>query len=198
MKKIVRSLTLMCLVFLLSANISYAHTYLHDSNPADGETVTEQLSDIVLNFETRIEPLSTFELVQNDDTTVPVQISVEDDKLIGTLAEPLASGEYTVNWDIIGEDGHQITGDFSFTVDVEEVAVPEDQQGSEENVVEDEEATPGQEDVEGNESTDEGIEEPVAEENETDSGWSTSDTIFLGLFIVVVGGLLLMMRGKRK
>lgn len=40
--------------------------------------------------------------------------------MIGTLPAPLENGIYHIQWRIVGEDGHQITGEVPFSVQSEE------------------------------------------------------------------------------
>lgn len=44
---------------------------------------------------------------------------VDEKTLVGSMEEPLESGDYTVNGRIIGEDGHLIEGNYSFNVQQE-------------------------------------------------------------------------------
>ena len=121
MKKL--CLFLFSLLFLFSSSVS-AHTGLESSSPADGETITEPLQNISLIFETAIEKGSSFTL-SSDSGEVPVQnITVADNVLNGSSAEPLENGTYTVNWRIIGEDGHVIEGTYGFMVSAEQTAKP--------------------------------------------------------------------------
>lgn len=203
MKKSLRTLFLLGLIFMLSTGVSSAHTNLQESNPADGETITKELNELVLVFETKIESLSTFTLLLNNETEIETEITVDQDTMTGTLSEPLANGEYTVNWDIIGADGHQITGDFSFTVDVQEAEQNEQteqvQPGEEQN--QEEAAENKDEQV----SEEQGGQDPVQEAEtpettnaEAPSKFSLTSVIFIVLFVLIVGSLILMLRDKRK
>lgn len=51
--------------------------------------------------------------------SIPVDdIAVEDNILSGTLSTPLENGDYSVNWNIIGADGHLINGEVPFSVEM--------------------------------------------------------------------------------
>jgi copper resistance protein C len=109
-----------CLLVLLPTT-ALAHTALKSSTPSDKETVTKPLTEIVLEFNTPIENLSTFTLLDKKGQKVKVDhIAVEDKVLKGTFKKPLPNGEYTVNWKIVGEDGHIIERSFTFTVNAPE------------------------------------------------------------------------------
>ncbi|MFC4023775.1 copper resistance protein CopC [Oceanobacillus longus] len=115
MKKMI-ALTFIFLFIL--TNQTFAHTGLESSNPENGSTVNETLTDITLSFETTIEQASTFELQNGTGETISVNdITISDNIMEGTLTEPLENDQYTVLWNIIGVDGHPIQGEFSFTVD---------------------------------------------------------------------------------
>jgi hypothetical protein len=75
-----------------------------------------------MEFNTNIEKLSTFTLLDKQGQKVSVgSIAVEEKKLKGTFKDPLPNGEYSVNWKIVGEDGHVIERGFIFTVKLPEL-----------------------------------------------------------------------------
>ena len=105
------------LVFSLNGH-AFAHTGLESSSPQNGETISEEILQIILNFETKIEQTSTLRLKSADDTEIPVKdITITDKQMVGNLEAPLNHGDYQVLWNIIGADGHPMEGTFSFSVD---------------------------------------------------------------------------------
>jgi methionine-rich copper-binding protein CopC len=68
--------------------------------PQDGTT-----SIRVLNADG--EPVPTSEIVQDEEDGTAFSVALEDAP---------ASGHYTVAWRALGEDGHVVRGEFSFTV----------------------------------------------------------------------------------
>ena len=103
--------------FLLFVPNAYAHTYLDSTNPTDGATVTEELKTIELNYSGKIEEGSIFKVLASDGTEMKIEsITLNDGVLKGTLASPLPNDTYTVTWDSISQDGHPLSGTFSFTV----------------------------------------------------------------------------------
>lgn len=103
--------------FLLFAPTTYAHTYLDSTNPTDGATVTEELQTIDLNYSGKIEEGSIFKVIASDGSEMAMDsITLNDGVLTGTLASPLPNDTYTVEWDSISQDGHPLSGSFSFTV----------------------------------------------------------------------------------
>ncbi|WP_043931822.1 copper resistance CopC family protein [Bacillus sp. EB01] len=117
MQKIVIILAIMVMML---PTIASAHTQLESSTPESGQVVKENLNQIVLNFGGEVESLSTMTLVK-DGQEVPFEsIEPQGTQMIGTVADPLATGSYIIQWKIVGEDGHIITGEIPFTVQVEQ------------------------------------------------------------------------------
>ena len=120
MKKIVW-LTIACV--LLFSNQALAHTGLESSTPAQGSTVTEQLSEITLTFLTKIEETSSFTVTNSSDESVEVSgINVEENVMNGSLEDSLDNGAYKINWKIIGADGHPMEGVIDFVLEAPQEA----------------------------------------------------------------------------
>ncbi|WP_177245727.1 copper resistance protein CopC [Paenibacillus sp. BC26] len=111
-------------VALLLPQTVTAHTDLKGSTPAKDETVTTAVSEIKLSFATEIEPVVVLKVTDASNKEIAVKVEAGKDQLTGVLDAPLADGTYTVNWRIIGEDGHNIKGNYSFTVALPAEAVP--------------------------------------------------------------------------
>ena len=117
MKKILAAFMLLILAVPFSAQ---AHTGLSSSNPAEGEKISAPLEEITLIFETQIEAGSTMVLKGAGQTFTFDAFTVTGDTLQGKLSEKdLPNGAYTVQWTIIGADGHPIKGEIRFEVAVE-------------------------------------------------------------------------------
>ncbi len=125
MKKMVWStLGILFLLFLIP-NAAFAHTGLKSSDPENNQIVTEALKEITMEFNTDIEPLSKFEVVDDAGTAYKVSnIKVNKSQMVGTMEEPLNNGVYTVNWKIIGRDGHPIKGTHSFKIEISPSETP--------------------------------------------------------------------------
>lgn len=93
-----------------------AHTHLTNSDPSDGAIIDTPLTEITLSFDTSIESLSTFELIDEHNESIPVDIEIDHDVMTGYLSQQLIDGLYVVQWDIIGVDGHPMKGEFSFEI----------------------------------------------------------------------------------
>lgn len=175
MKALVLSILAALVLFVPNAA---AHTYLSETTPQDGATVTENVSQVVLTYEGKIEQGSTFKAVAADGTEyTPANVELVDGVLTGTFEPALPNDVYTVKWNSISQDGHPLSGEFSFTVDAPVV---------EEHV----------EQVEATEETP--VETTVASKEETTE--KTSPLIFVGgilLAIIFVSGIALVMRKKK-
>ncbi|MEH7081198.1 copper resistance CopC family protein [Neobacillus drentensis] len=106
-------------MLVMLPSIASAHTELTTSNPTSGQVVKEDLKEIVLTYEGKIESLSTMTLVQDGKEIPLVSVTPHENQLIGSLSTPLENGTYSVQWSIAGEDGHPISGKIPFTVQKE-------------------------------------------------------------------------------
>ncbi|TQR20071.1 copper resistance CopC family protein [Psychrobacillus vulpis] len=177
MKKII----LIAFVFMLSfANSAFAHTGLESSSPANGEVIKEELSEITLTFEGKIEQSSTFELKNSNGESIPVEnISINEGQMVGALSNPLENGNYEVVWSIIGADGHPIEGNIPFTVEVAAAETPvEDKVVEEENTVE----TP--------------VTEQAKQAEEVQSSTNIVPIIVIALIAIIVGVFFWLRRKK--
>jgi methionine-rich copper-binding protein CopC len=116
------SKTLAMLAFMLVSSLALAHTGLKESTPADGATVemAPAVIDLVFTGDVR---LIRFELSSGDQKLETGFKPVAENKSVYSIATPsLTEGHYTVNWAVIGADGHTVTNSFSFSVDAAAVA----------------------------------------------------------------------------
>lgn len=180
MKKL---LFMLICMFISVPTIANAHTELSSSNPKEGQIVTEELNEIILNFAGSIEDLSTMKVTKDGKEVSLSQVQVQDKEMVGTLSAPLENGSYIIDWTIAGEDGHPISGKVSFTVQMEHIHE------------EKEKAQPkAEENKQQNEQQDKG---EVQKEDQTSS--NTITTIITVLLLVILGlGVGLLFRKKRK
>lgn len=180
------------LLFPLSV---FGHTNLTGSTPEEGEVVTEALKTVQLDFGTSIEEGSTMNLESETGSIDFEQVEVSEQSMTGTLSEELPNGAYTVNWSIIGADGHPIEGKVPFAVDLETAEAEEEpaEEPLEEPVIEPadeepvaEESSPGQGQAADNEAEEEA------------GGSNLLVTILLAIaFILLVFGLFKLFGKKR-
>jgi methionine-rich copper-binding protein CopC len=180
---------------MIVPSIVSAHTSLSSSNPTERQVVTENLEQITLNFATTIEELSTMELVKDGNKVTLEEIKVENQQLIGEISEPLDNGSYTILWKIIGEDGHPITGEINFSVQM-------NQNQSDTNPVTPEE---NQDAKEKNSQTNQVEQNGVVQKNASDSIEQTNNNssskilVTIAIILVVIFGIvLLLFTGKKK
>ena len=169
------SLAALFLAVSLSATTVDAHTHLLSTNPVNGAEVTTELSSISLTYGGQIEEGSFFEITSSEGQNIEVEtFTVEERVLTGSLAQPLENGAYIVAWTSISEDGHPLTGEFSFTV----------------NVHKEEQVTP----------TDEQETEVITEQNEPTEKNTPSNIVFIALgllaAIIITSSIILLKRKK--
>lgn len=116
MKKII---VLFVLAIFALPTIGQAHTTLSSSTPAEDSVVTETLEEVVLTFGTVIEQGSAMTLESEGKTYEFNDLSLSNEVMTGTLNEELPNGSYTIQWKIIGVDGHPIEGEVPFELAVE-------------------------------------------------------------------------------
>jgi len=183
MKKIVW-LTIACV--LLFSNQALAHTGLESSNPTQGSTLTEQLSEITLTFLTKIEETSSFTVTNSSGESVEVSgILVEENVMSGSMGDSLDNGSYKINWKIIGADGHPMEGVIDFVLEAPQEV--EDVEPTSEPI----------EEVEPIASNTEEIETSVEEEEEKSSSNSIIG-IIIALVVILALAVWWMTRRNKK
>ncbi|MGV2621363.1 UNVERIFIED_CONTAM: copper resistance protein CopC [Halobacillus marinus] len=167
------------LLFFVMAPLTIveAHTSLESSNPEADSTVEEPVESIELTFNTEIEEASTLTITDgNGEVMEPASVDIADNMMTANLNDPLPAGDYTVNWNIVGADGHIIEKEFTFTTTYEEPETVEEE-AVETPSDEGQEESPDQED-----STVES-EQDTADE---DSGFPVFFYVLLGIIIALV------------
>jgi methionine-rich copper-binding protein CopC len=116
--KLVMVLSILFVSLSLSfSNPILAHTGFEKSNPSANAVVTDELKELTLTFEGKLESLSTFKLFDSNNQEIKLDKVVHKEKIMtGLLSQPLLNGSYEVQWTLVGEDGHPIQGKYSFTV----------------------------------------------------------------------------------
>ena len=196
------------LVFSLNGH-AFAHTGLESSSPQNGETISEEIQQIILTFETKIEQTSTIRLKSADGTEIPVKdITINDNQMVGNLEAPLDHGDYQVLWNIIGADGHPIEGTFTFSVnkpDTEEDSNLEDantpSQSENNSDVTD---NPSTNQTEADEETPKIISD-TSDETQTDASSSQQSQlpsylipVIIGILVIVIAASFILMKRKKK
>lgn len=173
--------------FLLFVPNAAAHTYLDTTTPQDGESVTAELQTIVLTYSGQIEEGSTFNVLASDGSKIAIDsITLQDGVLTGQLSAPLVNDTYKVIWNSISQDGHPLSGEFSFTVDV---PVSEEATEVDEVIATEEDETTETE-------TETATAQEVTDQNEDKS--STTSLLIVGAILVVLILVSLVTLAKRK
>jgi len=97
-----------------------AHDAFVGSTPKAGSTLTTAPTSVTVSFEEPPLAAGLAVAVTAPDTTL---VTSGDPVLTGTdVVSPLApltqAGVYTVAWRVVADDGHPVTGTFSFTLDL--------------------------------------------------------------------------------
>ncbi|UJF20877.1 copper resistance CopC family protein [Shewanella sp. OMA3-2] len=99
---------------LLSAS-AFAHVGLGSSMPANGAMLSQAPTTLELTFTA---PVRLVKLTMQDDKqqSVPLTLpaSTSSQAAFSFALPSLSAANYTVNWMIMGDDGHKMKGNFSF------------------------------------------------------------------------------------
>lgn len=108
--------TLAMLAMLVPA---MAHSPLQTSVPADGDELSSvpETIDMTFTAAARVMKVEMIHTNGNASHTVTVDIPTRDTvETISLSPDFVGAGAYQVDWRALSEDGHVITGTFSFTV----------------------------------------------------------------------------------
>ena len=190
------------LVFSLNGH-AFAHTGLESSSPQNGETISEEIQQIILTFETKIEQTSTIRLKSADGTEIAVkEISINDNQMVGNLEAPLDHGDYQVLWNIIGADGHPIEGTFTFSVNTPNTE--DDSNLEEENTPLESENNSTTNQTVADEETPKIISDPSDETQTAASSSQQSQLpsylipVIIGILVIVIAVSFILMKRKKK
>lgn len=177
---------IICALYIVPT-VANAHTALTSSNPADGQVVTEELTELVLTFAGQIESLSTMKLLK-DGQEVPLKVGLQEKQMIGTLSTPLDNGSYVIGWSIAGEDGHLITGEIPFTVEIEQEVEQEQTTKTKEPITTEKDESKAENQAKSDQTN---------EQNNKQSSNSIKLIIFVAVVIILGIGMLLLF-GRKK
>ena len=120
---------LFVLLFLLVTARAEAHTVLKESAPADGQALNESISELKLIYSTKVEQVRSLTVSNaNGEPVEASDIRIEEDVIKVTFRDPLQNESYTANWEIIGADGHPMTGSISFAIEAPKSQEPPEEQ----------------------------------------------------------------------
>lgn len=121
--KLRRLLLIATVCLFVLPGFAAAHTGMESSSPAKDQIVEQEVGEITLSFNTEIESLSSFAVTDGQGNRHEVDnVATDDSQMSGTIDPALTNGQYTVEWKIIGRDGHAVTGAYEFQVRLPETA----------------------------------------------------------------------------
>lgn len=116
-KKVVTSMRNVTLVsaIIFSTTSAFAHTSLQSATPAVNATVTAQPTKLVLNFGEPV-MLMGIQLLDDKQNNIALNYKVTSElkKSYEVVIPKLVDSTYTVNWIIMGKDGHNMSGKYNF------------------------------------------------------------------------------------
>ena len=108
--------------------VAAAHTELESSTPAAGDNVDTEPTEVTLTFSEELDPDgSSFTVVDADGHEVgsgDVDLTVADRNVMAGDVTITDAGIYTVEYTVVGDDGHAVRGTVSFGYNADE-AIPE-------------------------------------------------------------------------
>ncbi|PGT90716.1 copper resistance protein CopC [Bacillus sp. AFS040349] len=201
MKKIMLTILSLLLIFPLAVS---AHTTVKTSTPTGGEEITKELTELFIEFAGEIEDQSTMTLTKETKEQSFDTVTVQGSKLIGTFNRPLTNGNYVLSWQIAAKDGHILTGEIPFTVNLpatEEENTTNKESGT---LIDKEAEAPSNEESNQNdkEETTSVEEEQTSPQPETNAKEATTNSSFVTIIITIlilllIGGVWILFRKKR-
>ncbi|MEV8268033.1 copper resistance CopC family protein [Microbacterium sp. NPDC076911] len=124
---------------LMFASPAHAHDELTGTDPAADSTVDALPSELTLTFSAEIsqeDGASEIEVTDVSGMSLAVADPSVSDNVLTQPLEGDATGEVTVLWKVVSNDGHPISGEYSFTVAAPEPTETPEPTATEEPIVE--------------------------------------------------------------
>ena len=105
------------ITMIVATTNTFAHVGLLSATPAVNSSVLSQPKNLTLNFGTEV-MLMNIKLLDAQRRDVPLKYKVTHDlkKSFDVALPKLKKGKYTVVWTTMGKDGHNMNGEYSFTI----------------------------------------------------------------------------------
>jgi methionine-rich copper-binding protein CopC len=111
------ALAVFAVALLAASPHAQAHATLASSSPADGATVEGKVTQIKLQFSQAVRLTLVRVTPQDADPVEPASaLPAAFVETVEVDVPALAPGEYDAQWTAVAQDGHVMTGAFSFTV----------------------------------------------------------------------------------
>jgi len=104
------------LLILLLAGTAAAHAGLKAARPGPGDVLTGAPDQVVLDFDEALTS-GTITLYGVGFTSIPVASRQEDEDTLIADLPALEDGRYTVQWDVVADDGDPSSGSYDFVVE---------------------------------------------------------------------------------
>ena len=102
---------------IVATTTTFAHVSLVSAIPAENASVLSQPKNLTLNFGTEV-MLMNIKLLDAQRKDIPLKYQVSNDlkKSFDIAVPKLKKGKYTVVWTTMGKDGHNMNGEYNFTI----------------------------------------------------------------------------------
>lgn len=103
---------------LASTTTAFAHVHLISASPAVNASTSVAPKNLTLNFGSDV-MLMNIKVVDSQQKNVPLNYEINHSmkKSFDVPVANLDKGKYTVNWTAMGNDGHNMNGSYSFTIE---------------------------------------------------------------------------------
>ena len=107
-----------CLLFtLVISATAFAHTALTEATPGDGAMIKQGPAHINLTFNGPVKLVKLELMGVGHEMPTNFESNSEAKNAFMIETPGMHPGAFTVNWAVIGEDGHTVADSYSFTVD---------------------------------------------------------------------------------
>ena len=102
---------------IVATTTTFAHVSLVSAIPAENASILSQPKNLTLNIGAEV-MLMNIKLLDAQRRDVPLKYKVTHDlkKSFDVALPKLKKGKYTVVWTTMGKDGHNMNGEYSFTI----------------------------------------------------------------------------------
>jgi methionine-rich copper-binding protein CopC len=107
-----------CALFtLMISATAFAHTALTEAMPGDGAMIKQGPAHIKLTFNGPVRLVKLELMGVGHEMPINFESNTEAKNAFMIETPGMHPGAFTVNWAVIGEDGHTVADSYSFTVD---------------------------------------------------------------------------------
>lgn len=129
-------ISMFCLLIVLALPMTVeAHTHLESSEPESGGALTSEKPGITLTFDSKVQEPTALTVTGGDGEEFEIDTYTHSPENVidFSIPEEVGSGDIEVFYSIIGEDGHVMENQLTFTYTLnEEAAAPEEDTETEE------------------------------------------------------------------